>query len=86
MFIRYIHTISTPHIHVIDTRTLDLVMEDRRAKQYITDIKFHKGSLSFSRDHFLISFLHSYLFRHSYQTFPTINESIHTNVCHNRGS
>jgi hypothetical protein len=28
---------------VINSRTMDLVTEDRRAKKSITDIKFHKG-------------------------------------------
>ena len=28
---------------ILDSRTLDLIVEDRRAKQYITDIKFHEG-------------------------------------------
>jgi WD40 repeat protein len=28
---------------VINSRTMDLVTEDRRAKKCITDIKFHKG-------------------------------------------
>jgi len=28
---------------VLDSKSLDLIMEDRRAKMYITDIKFHHG-------------------------------------------
>ena len=39
----YTQWTSSHTVHTIDNRTLDLVMEDRRAKQYITDIKFHKG-------------------------------------------